>query len=61
MSKIDRAYVSDSTRFLQQLEQKPENNQSSARTAEEAKYARVNALRDKAQAAPETGKIWSGF
>lgn len=61
MSKIDRAYVSDSTRFLQELEQKPENNQSPARQAEEAKYARVNKLRDNAQAAPEKGKLWSGF
>lgn len=61
MSKIDRAYVSDTTRFLQELEQKPENNQSSARQAEEAKYKRVNSLRDKAQAAPDAGKIWSGF
>ncbi len=61
MSKIDRAYVSDSTRFLQELEQKPENNQSPARQAEEAKYQRINTLRDEAQAAPETGKIWSGF
>ncbi len=61
MSKIDRAYISDSTRFLQELEQKPENNQSPARSAEEAKYARVNSLRDEAKPAPEASKIWSGF
>lgn len=61
MSKIDRAYVSDSTRFLQELEQKPENNQSPARQAEEAKYQRVNKLRDEAQPAAEPATIWSGF
>jgi hypothetical protein len=61
MSKIDRAYVSDSTRFLQELEKKPANNQSPARQAEEAKYQRINKLRDEAQTTPETGKIWSGF
>ncbi|NQD37548.1 hypothetical protein HPT27_10970 [Permianibacter sp. IMCC34836] len=61
MSKIDRAYVSDSTRFLQELEKKPENNQSPARKAEETKYQRINALRDEAKAAAEPSKIWSGF
>ncbi len=61
MSKIDRAYVSDSTRFLQELEQKPDNNQSPARQAEEAKYQRINSLRDDAKQAPADSKIWSGF
>lgn len=61
MSKIDRAYVSDSTRFLRELEQKADNNQSPARQAEEAKYQRINRLRDDAKQESADSKIWSGF
>ena len=56
-----RNFVSDTTHFLRGLEDAPENNVSSARAAEEAKYKRVNALRDDAQSALPATKIWQGF
>ncbi|QGX41424.1 CBU_0585 family protein [Permianibacter aggregans] len=60
--KIQRTnYRSEATDFLRELEADEQNNRSPARAAEEAKYARVNRLRDKEQAAEKESKIWSGF
>lgn len=58
--KLDRAYVSDATRFLQDVDSKPES-WSPSREAEVKKYDRINELRDNKQPEKPASKIWSGF
>lgn len=61
-NKIQRTnYTSDATKFLRELEADSTKNDSAARTAEVAKYDRVNRLRDQEQAVEAPSKIWGGF
>lgn len=53
-------FVSEAGRFLKEFDQKPESTCSS-RKAEEAKYNRINELRDNPAAAREKKKLWAGF
>ena len=59
-NKLNRAFVSEATRFLQDFDAKPEA-WSPAREAEVKKYDRINELRDEAQAEKPASKIWAGF
>lgn len=59
-NKLNRAYVSEATKFLQDFDQKSEA-WSPAREAEVKKYDRINDLRDKVQPEKPASKIWSGF
>ncbi len=57
---IDRNFVSEMDNFLAELDTKPESH-SDSRAAEEAKYKRINELRDNAQKSESKEKIWKDF
>ncbi len=57
---IDRNYVSEMDNFLKELDKKPESH-SDSRAAEEAKYKRINELRDNSQDTESKSKIWKDF
>lgn len=59
-SPIIRNYVSDFDRFLREFDQKPEAS-SVSRRAEEAKYARLNYLRDHPESDGLSDLIWEDF
>ena len=57
----NREFISDASEFLRRLEAEPANNISVARRAEEAKYTRVNKLRDEVLPEQNHAKLWQGF
>jgi hypothetical protein len=57
---INRYYVSNLDRFLEEFDKKPEAY-SASRRAEEAEYARIDELRDNPNASEPKKQIWEGF
>lgn len=53
-------FVSDADRFLMEFDKKAEAS-SATRKAEEAKYQRIDELRDNAKAPRDKKKLWQGF
>ncbi|NVJ62490.1 MAG: hypothetical protein HWE27_19035 [Gammaproteobacteria bacterium] len=57
---IDRNYVSDMDKFLEELDKDP-NTMSESREQEAEKYKQINQLRDEANEDSKNNSIWKDF